>query len=326
MILQVEAQRRFDGPPTRNHRIGLERPRHCAESIVDRSARFLQHELIGPSEKDTAGLARFASFDENEVVVTNALVDDLVCRTCIAGIESFVALNRRQGKEDLSARYLGDALDVLLVDPADSHNASLDQVLHRKIIDALRGEDCIHPGVQDLLDLFLGDVHLLLPYSLELLRVVDDDVYVHGHAMLLQVKIQQGNLRWCNPGRHFLRSPHYPHRVSVGDQHGLVTALAVRLEHIDLIHRVLCLALWIHDLHSLDSVNDDLTKHGTLRANELRGQRRLGDVHQGVLFQRVHLQAEVLLYVLDGLAHGDAISRDNRRWVDVVLYQIIGPL
>ena len=34
-VLQVEAQRRFDGPPTRNHRIGLERPRHCAESIVD---------------------------------------------------------------------------------------------------------------------------------------------------------------------------------------------------------------------------------------------------------------------------------------------------
>ena len=143
---------------------------------------------------------------------------------------------------------------------------------------------------------------------------------------------------------------------------------------------------------------------GTLRANEVRGQRRLGDVHQGVLCRedakphvfrasrgrerqgaagRVCLRAcssvstfklrcsshiamthadtvfctpcslasKSILYVLDGLAHGDAISRDNRlpkhkglkdmtstesevsqqwstsgRWVDVVLYQIIGPL
>ena len=50
-------------------------------------------------------------------------------------------------------------------------------------------------------------------------------------------------------------------------------------------------------LHGLHGVHDDLAKHGALGADELRGQRGLGDVHQRVLLQRVHLQAQVLLTV-----------------------------
>mmetsp|Transcript_124444 Transcript_124444/g.295326 ORF Transcript_124444/g.295326 Transcript_124444/m.295326 type:complete len:294 (+) Transcript_124444:511-1392(+) len=293
---------------------------------MDRALCFVEHEFIGPSDQDAAGLACTAALDKDKVIVSDPLIHHLICLAHGAGVEGLVAFVRCHREQHLGPRHLGDALDVLLVHSADTQHTRLHQVLHGKIVNAFGREDCIDPCVQDLLNFLLGDVHLLLPHSLELLRVVDDDVYVHGHAMLLQVKIQQGNLGWCNPGRHFLRSPHYPHGVPVGDQRRLVATLAVGLENVDLIHRVLCLALRIHDLHSLDGINNDLTKHGTLRANELGGQRRLGDVHQGVLLQRVHLQAEVLLYVLDGLAHGDAISRDNRRGVDVVLHQIICPL
>mmetsp|Transcript_48574 Transcript_48574/g.77292 ORF Transcript_48574/g.77292 Transcript_48574/m.77292 type:complete len:205 (-) Transcript_48574:724-1338(-) len=204
MVLQVQTECGLHCTAPRDHGIGLQGATHGAKGVVHRSGRFFQHEFIGTSNQDAACLAGGAALDEDEVVVAHAFVHHLLGAAHVAGIESLLAVIRGHGEKHLGTSDLGDSLDVLLVDTSNAQNTSLHQVLHGEVIDAFGGEDGIDPSIQNPLDLLLGDVHLLLPDPFQLFGIVDDDVHVHRHAVLLEVKIQQCNLGGRNPSWHFL--------------------------------------------------------------------------------------------------------------------------
>mmetsp|Transcript_29993 Transcript_29993/g.40597 ORF Transcript_29993/g.40597 Transcript_29993/m.40597 type:complete len:332 (+) Transcript_29993:454-1449(+) len=322
----MEAQRGLHCAASWHHGVGLEGPRDRAKRVVHRALRLLQHVLVRAAQEDRGGLRGPAALDEDEVVVADPLLDNLVGVAQAAGVEALVTIHVGHGQEDLSASALRDALDVLLVDTAHGHDASVDEVLLREVVDAPCREQHVGASVHDSFDLFLRNVHLLLANPLQLLWVVDDNVHAHRHAMLLQVKVDQRDLRGRHLRRHLLRAAAKLHRVASRDEHGLIGALAVRLQDVDLADRIFRLAIGVDDLDCLDSVHNDLREDIPLHADELRGEGCPRDAVEHVLLQGVHLHTQVLLNVFDALAHGDAVPGNDRRRVDVVLHELVRTL
>mmetsp|Transcript_61312 Transcript_61312/g.161124 ORF Transcript_61312/g.161124 Transcript_61312/m.161124 type:complete len:491 (-) Transcript_61312:36-1508(-) len=331
VVLQMEAQRGLHSAAPWHHGVGLERPRDRAERVVHRALGLREHELVGAAEEDRGGLRLLAALDEDEVVVAYPLLDHLVGAAEVGRVEALVPVHVGHGEQHLRAGALGDALDVLLVHAAGGEDAVLHKVLHGKVVDALCGEEHVGPGLADRLDLVLRDVHLLLAHPLQLVRVVDDDVDVHRHLVLLQVEVDARDLGAASQaaadlGHHLLRAAGHLDRVAVGDQDRLVGALPVRLEDVDLAHGVLRLAVGVRDLHRLDRLDDDLREDVPLAPDKLGGEGGLRNLREHVLVQLVHLDAQVALDVLQGLLHRDAVPGDDRRRVDVVLDQLVRAL
>mmetsp|Transcript_29986 Transcript_29986/g.81263 ORF Transcript_29986/g.81263 Transcript_29986/m.81263 type:complete len:572 (+) Transcript_29986:3-1718(+) len=326
VVLQVEADRDLHGAAARAHGVGLHRARDRAEGVVHRALGFLQHEFVGPAQQDGGGLRGGAALDEDELIVPDALLHHLFGGAQELGVKLLLPVHVGHREHYLRSGALGDAPHVLLVDSADADDAGLHEVLHGEVVDALGGEEHRGACVDDLLDLLLRDVHLPLADLLQLRGVVDDNVHTHGHAVLLEVKIEERNLCRGYRGRHLLRRAHQLNCVATGHEGRLRGCLPVRLQHVHLAHGILGLAVRAHGLDRLDGVHNDPAKEVGLRPEKLGGERGLCDAEENVLLQLVHLDAQVLLDVLDGLPHGQAVAGDDRGRVDVVLHELVRPL
>ena len=322
---EVDGESRLHRAAARDHLLGLEGTLHDAEGVVEGAVHLVEHVVVGAADEHGARLRVFAILEDNHVVVGHALLANLGAGAQRLRVEGLVALHVRQGEEDLRAGSLGDAAEVILGHAAARDASSLDEILERHVVDTLAAEDDVRAAVDHHLDTPRGDVELLLPNALELLRVAHQHLHPHLHLGLLEVEIHAGNLGVLHALHHALRRPSQVKRVPL-DHLRLLHGLAVRLEDVDALDRVPRVAVVVVSLDRRRRVDNHPSEKVAIRADNLGAHARLGAVQNRLRTERVDRRRQLVLDVLHRLAHRQAVARDDGRRVDLVADQVVSPL
>mmetsp|Transcript_84410 Transcript_84410/g.239933 ORF Transcript_84410/g.239933 Transcript_84410/m.239933 type:complete len:371 (+) Transcript_84410:1071-2183(+) len=189
----------------------------------------------------------------------------------------------------------------------------------------LGGHDDVGAGLENLLDALLGDVLLALADALDLLGLVHDHLDAHLHLVALEVEVEERNLGAVDTGRHLLRCAGAVEREAV-DELGLEGGAAVALEDVDGADRVARLALVVNGLDRGERLDGHRGEEVRLRAEDLRGHGGAARVEENIVAELVSANEQVVLDVLNSLAHGKTVARHNRGRVDLVLDELVGAL
>ncbi|KAI3475615.1 hypothetical protein L1887_62957 [Cichorium endivia] len=322
-VLEVDAESRLDRASTGHDRAALERALDDAQAVVQRTLHLIEQIVVGAAQHDRARADGLGAAHEDELVVADALLRHLVGGTQAARLERLLALEVAEAADELAAGGLGDPAQVLLAAATDGHGACLDKLLETQIVDALGGEDDVGARCEDLAHALEHDLALARADLFQLVGVVDGDVDAEVHALLDEVDVEQGDLGVGDARLHGLGGDGAVEGVAV-DEERLARRLAVRLEHVDRLDRILCLAARIDGLDGEHGVDGDLREKVVVGADDLARHAGLCDIDERLLAERVDLGGELVLEVFAGLAAGETVSGDDGGGVDLVLDQLVG--
>src|SRR6058998_1441732 len=180
----------------------LNRDRDYARRVLEGPLELIDHVLGASAQEDRDRLRVLAARHECHLVIANLLLVDLL------GEAEVVLRELVELRHDLAAGGLRELLHVRLLDPANSVDLLLREVVLCEIVDALLAEDHSRAALPHDLDHALQHRLFLVEEGLELGRVRDLDLRVDLGLLDLEGRVDDGDVRQellvatCGLGRH----------------------------------------------------------------------------------------------------------------------------
>jgi hypothetical protein len=178
---------------------------------------LIQHVIVGTSQDDGTRVNNLGSLNKNEFVIRDSLLDDLVGKSERRGLESLFALEIGERGDESCTGCFCDTAEILFATSANSHSTGLDELLETEIVDSLGSQNDVGACGKNLADTLESDLGFAdrsamsttmsarntpLADFLELVRVIDGDMYSKMHALLSEVDIEARNLGASDAGLH----------------------------------------------------------------------------------------------------------------------------
>src|SRR6058998_1855841 len=282
----------------------LNRDRDDARRVLEGPLELIDHVLGASAQEDRDRLRVLAARHERHLVIANLLLVDLL------GEAEVVLRELVELRHDLAAGGLRELLHVRLLDPANSVDLLLREVVLREIVDALLAEDHSRAALPHDLDHALQHRLFLVEEGLELGRVRD-----------LDLRVDEGDLRVLDlaghPGVHaFLVDDDPVDQLRVRDR----TALLLDDLNVVIVDEVRSVGFLLGDRR--DRLHGDVRQELLVATCGLGRHRGHPDLLQGIeVFDRDFRRD--LLENLVGLVRGLAIpGRDHGR-VDVLVDEVL---
>eukprot|EP00732_Lithocolla_globosa_P003291 Lithocolla_globosa_v1_NODE_2567_length_1950_cov_17.572559.p4 type:complete len:152 gc:universal NODE_2567_length_1950_cov_17.572559:776-1231(+) len=144
--------------------------------------------------------------DDDELVVGDALLEDLLCVAQRSDIKALLALQIRQGGHQGGPGGTRNPLEIRLGTPPHSKAPSVNKELESQVVNALGCEDDVCARGEDFLDLLASDVCLAPFDRLDLVGVRHHHTHPKSHLGTLQVHVETSNLGPDNALLHRLSS------------------------------------------------------------------------------------------------------------------------
>lgn len=193
---------------------------------------LIKEVFIGSSEDNSASIGVLASFEEDEIIVSNSSFSNEVALSQEFGIEYFFSFRGSHSSHEGSTCEFGNSLEISLLDSSQSQNTSSDHILRGSIINAHSSEDDIGSGFNDFVDSALEDVAFFKSDLFEIFRIIDEDLDAELQSEFVKIEIQACDLGFGDIVRHVLMGFNGLNSVS-SDELTFSAALSVGFKDID---------------------------------------------------------------------------------------------